>query len=169
MPGFLTIQIHRGQTVTLGICIGRQGSLALLRNSRRGKTQIRQEEAEGQEAEASRQQRCGRGFPARACGCRAMLNMVLFLCFQVSEFTAYDARAVLAACFVLQLQEVHSMSQNDLETPAYEPEAWRSTTQGLGALYSRKSTMAVVSTETRRTAATASSLREKSRSLAMSS
>ncbi|CAE7764128.1 Scn8a [Symbiodinium sp. CCMP2592] len=61
--------------------------------------------------------------------------------------------------------EVHSMSQNDLETPAYEPEVWRSTTQGLGALYSRKSTMAVVSTETRRTAATASSLREKSRAM----
>ena len=78
----------------------------------------------------------------------------------------YDWGAVLPG--FVQLQEVPGMSQNDLETPAYEPEVWRSTTQGLGALYSRKSTMAVVSTETRRTAATASSLREKSRALAMS-
>ena len=102
--------------------------------------------------------------PVDAVQCLAWCGFFLF----VDSVILDDWRAVLPRA-VLQLQECPGMFQNDLETPTYEPEVWRSTTQGLGPLYTRRSTMAVVSTETRKTAATASSLREKSRSLAINS
>ncbi|OLP93558.1 Voltage-dependent P/Q-type calcium channel subunit alpha-1A [Symbiodinium microadriaticum] len=95
--------------------------------------------------------------PVDAVQCLAWCGFFLF----VDSVILDDWRAVLPRA-VLQLQECPGMFQNDLETPTYEPEVWRSTTQGLGPLYTRRSTMAVVSTETRKTAATASSLREKS-------